>query len=88
MRFEQGKNIEVAPMQGEVVLFNPGNNKFCLLNPTAVLVWNALQNPSSLDDVTAAVCNHFADADRARAQSDVETVLREMQSNEFVVSTQ
>jgi hypothetical protein len=82
--FSHAPNIEVAPMHGETVLFNPQSNKFCLLNPTAAKVWSILEAPSSPD----AIVNEraYSGADSASVAKDVAKVLEEMAHLQFVVA--
>lgn len=84
--FTQAPNIEVAPMHGETVLFNPDTNKFCLLNRTAALVWGMLAKPVSADSMAREICNHYDGADPSAVRKDVEEVLTRMQSLNFVVT--
>ncbi len=81
----QAPNIEVAPMHGETVLFNPDTNKFCLLNRTAALVWTMLSQPVSTDLVAQEICGKFEGADPSAVRKDVEEVISHMQSMKFVV---
>lgn len=76
----------MAPMKDETVLFNPGNNKFCVLNTTAALIWGWLESPQSEQDIVSALSERFRSAPQARIESDVQSVLRELRDIECVVS--
>jgi hypothetical protein len=76
--FERNPKIEAAPMKGECVLFNPQNNKFCMLNATAALLWEQLQSASSTEDLVRALDKSFQDVDSPRASQEVIAVLREL----------
>ena len=84
--FSHAPNIEVAPMNGETVLFNPQSNKFCLLNPTAAKVWSILEAPSSPDAIVNELCRAYSGADSASVAKDVAKVLEEMAHLQFVVA--
>lgn len=83
--YVQAPNIEVAPMHGETVLFNPDTNKFCLLNRTAAFVWTMLAKPASADAMAREICDKYDGADPSAVRKDVEAVLTHMQSMKFVV---
>jgi len=70
----------MAPMKDETVLFNPANNKFCVLNATAALIWSLLDQPRSVQDIVAAVRARFAGVDAARAELDVHRALEELRN--------
>jgi hypothetical protein len=76
----------MAPMKNETVLFNPANNKFCVLNTTAAMIWNLLEQPRTVQDVVQAVCERFSGAEQARVEQDVQRALDELRSIECVVT--
>ena len=76
----------MAPMKDETVLFNPGNNKFCVLNRTAALIWEWLESPRSEEDIVTALRDRFQSAPPAQVESDVHAALHELRSIECVVS--
>jgi hypothetical protein len=43
--YTRDASIEVAPLQEETILLDPGQNRFCLLNRTATFIWNQLGTP-------------------------------------------
>ena len=81
----QAPNVEVAPMHGDTVLFNPASNKFCLLNPTAALVWSMLEKPVTTDTLVAEICNRYEGAEPGKVTQDVNKVIEEMQKLNFVI---
>ena len=83
--FTQAPNVEVAPMHGETVLFNPDSNKFCLLNPTAALVWSMLEKPVTADTMAAEICSRYGNAEPTKVLQDVQEVIGRMQELNFVV---
>lgn len=72
-------------MHGETVLFSPDSNKFCLLNPTAALVWSMLENPVTADAMAAEICSRYDGAEPAQVLQDVQEVIDRMQKLNFVV---
>lgn len=71
-------------MKNETVLFNPANNKFCVLNATAAMIWSLLEQPRTPQDVVQAVRERFANADPGRVEQDVQRALEELGSIECV----
>lgn len=76
----------MAPMKDETVLFNPGNNKFCVLNRTAAMIWGWLETPRSEADLVAALSERYRGAAKDRIEGDVQAALRELRDIECVVS--
>ena len=83
--FAQAPHIEMAPMHGETILFNPESNKFCVLNQTAAFVWSKLEKPSTASALADELCKSFESAPAGDVAKDVNKVLEEMQKLNFVV---
>ena len=72
-------------MHGETVLFSPETNKFCLLNPTAALVWSMLEQPVTTETMVAEICSKFDGTEPATVLKDVQEVIERMRQLNFVV---
>ena len=77
-RYARNPKIEAAPMKGECVLFNPANNKFCLLNGTAALLWEKLESAKSADELALELERNFRDVDPARARQDAAAAMQDL----------
>ena len=86
--YVQNPKVEVAPMKGETILYNPDNNKFCVLNLTAAFIWQSLGQPRTAEEVAAALVEKFHSIDLERAQQDVVHALDEMHTVECIVVKQ
>lgn len=86
--YNRNPTVESAPMRSEIVLFNPGNGKFCLLNATAALLWNKLETPRTVQDLLGTVESHFESIDVDRASRDIEVALSQLLEVECIVKTQ
>jgi hypothetical protein len=75
-------------MQGESVLYNPGNNKFCLLNSTAAFLWGKLETPQSVQDLAECIESNFEGVDASSAQRDIEVALAQLVDVDCVVKKQ
>ncbi len=84
--FSRNTKVEMAPMKDETVLFNPANNKFCVLNVTAAFIWQSLEQPKTAEQIAAALAGHFANVGADQAQQDVVRALADLQNIECVVS--
>lgn len=79
-RYRRDPTVETAPLQRETILYHPGPNRFCLLNATAACLWEALAEPRTEADLSAALCARFAGVDKATAERDVRAALEELRS--------
>jgi hypothetical protein len=83
-QFVRNSGVEMAPMKDETVLFNPANKKFCVLNPTAALIWNILEEPRTIPEIVAAIREQFDAVDSSRVEEDVRRALNELRLIECV----
>ncbi|MDP9264332.1 MAG: PqqD family protein, partial [Acidobacteriota bacterium] len=66
------------------VLFNPQNNKFCVLNQTAGFLWQLLEQPRTLDEMVAALKDSYDGADQADASKDVQEAVEQLMAVQCV----
>jgi hypothetical protein len=78
--------IEAAPLQDEILLFDPAKNQFCVLNRTASHIWNQLATPSSTESLAAGLCKSFSGVALEDAYRDTDKALQEMLRLNFVIS--
>ena len=78
VRYARNPKIEAAPMKGECVLFNPQNNKFCLLNGTASLLWDRLDSAKNADELALELERNFAGVDQERARQDAVATMKDL----------
>jgi len=71
-------------MQDETILFNPTTNRFCVLNPSAALVWQSLETPQPAAVLAQQVCEAFSGVTPDQALRDVEAALTQLQSLSLV----
>ncbi len=62
-------------MHDETVLFDASSNRFCLLNGTAAFLWERLERPSTVEELSQAICGRYAGVDSTLAEQDVRTAL-------------
>ena len=85
--FIRNPKVEMAPMKDETVLFNPANNKFCVLNATAAFIWQNLDRPNTVHGLAAEVATRFANVHLEQAEKDVRKALGDLQDIECVVES-
>ncbi len=73
-------------MKDETVLFNPINNKFCVLNATAAYIWQSLEHPKTAQEIGAAVTKHFANVAMQQVEKDVLQTLTDLRNIECVAA--
>jgi hypothetical protein len=71
-------------MQDETILYHPGTNQFCLLNPVAAFLWERLDSPCTASQLLAAVGESFENVDSAAARKDIEDILQRFTDLAFV----
>lgn len=84
--FHQNPEVETSPIRDELIIFNPGNQRFCILNRTSTSIWMLLKVPSSAEQITEEIERTFAGAHVAGVRQDVEVMLQEMLTLGLVVT--
>ena len=84
-QYRRRPGVEAAPMQEETILFDPDSKRFCLLNSTAAFVWDKLQQPCTVEQVSADLCESFDGADAGAVLQDVRAALQQLKDLAFVV---
>lgn len=71
-------------MRDESILYVPSAEKYCVLNHSAAVIWEALVAPQSEDDLAAVLCETFEGANMDRVLSDVRATLDEMREMSLI----
>ena len=72
--------IEEAPLQQELMLFDPSQSKFFVLNTTMAFVWRNCDGGTSLSDIAERLIDEFTGVEIAAARQDVVTAATELSS--------
>ena len=72
--------IEEAPLQGELMLFDPANAKFFVLNETMSYVWRACDGSVSLQEIAGRLAEDYSGVEVETARRDVESAAAELTS--------
>jgi Coenzyme PQQ synthesis protein D (PqqD) len=78
MRFRRNPDIEAAPFQNELMLFNASTKKFCVLNTTAKQLWECLEEPKTAEELAGALRARFR-TNGAAVEDDVTAVMNELE---------
>lgn len=82
--FQRNSQIEMSPVGDEIILFDPKATRFLLLNRTSSFLWQQLEKPKTVEELTVDVCKSFEGAVSSQVLGDVERALQEMQALELV----
>jgi len=85
IRYLRRAGVDMAPLHGETVLFDPRSNRFCVLNRTGAALWSQLETGGTPEDLAAFLCQTFEGLGPGAAQQDVAEFLAEMTSLDLVV---
>jgi hypothetical protein len=79
--------VEEAPLQSELMLFDPATSRFFVLNRTMAYVWKRCDSDATLDALVGALGEEFDGVDADAARGDVERALDELISAGLVTRT-
>jgi PqqD family protein of HPr-rel-A system len=77
--------VEEAPLQGELMLFDPQSARFFVLNRTMAFVWSRCDGGHTLPALLDAMESEFKDVDRAAAEGHLRQAVDELRSLGLVV---
>lgn len=72
--------IEEAPLQGELMIFDPGSSRFFVLNRTMTFVWRRCDGAHGVAEMVDELRDEFAEVDPATAEVDLKKALGELAS--------
>jgi Coenzyme PQQ synthesis protein D (PqqD) len=73
-RYTRHPDIRLTALAGEGVVLHLGSRRYFTVNETGLTILNALEQPSTFDELVAAVCAEF----------DVEETVAQETTQEFV----
>lgn len=85
--FRRNPRIEEAPLQGELMLFDPEGSKFYVLNRTMAFVWRRCDGAHSLERMLEGLQAEFDGAEPAAAEADLRKALTELLELGLVVDS-
>jgi coenzyme PQQ synthesis protein D (PqqD) len=83
--FRRNPEVEEAPLQGDLMLFDPGTSRFFVLNRTMTFVWRRCDGAHGLAEMLQDLRSEFGDVDASTAEGDLKKALGELASLGLVV---
>ena len=77
--------VEEAPLQGELMIFDPASSRFFVLNRTMTFVWRRCDGAHGVAEMVDELRHEFAEVDAAAAEGDLKKALGELASLGLVV---
>lgn len=78
VRYKRAEGVEEAPLSGEVMLFDPSNGRFFVLNQTMAFIWSRCEEGCDLESLLADVGGAFQGVDESKARGDLQRALDEL----------
>jgi hypothetical protein len=78
-------NVEEAPLQGELMIFDPQSSLFFVLNRTMTFVWRRCDGTHGIAEMVDELRSEFSEIDRETAEGDLKKALGELASLGLVV---
>lgn len=85
--FTRNPRIEEAPLQGELMLFDPEGSRFFVLNPTMAFVWRRCDGTQTLAGMLDGLRQEFSEVEPDAATADLRTALGQLCSLGLVVDS-
>jgi hypothetical protein len=78
--FRRSPSVEEAPLQGELMLFDPATSRFFVLNRTMSFVWRRCDGEHTPSGMVREMTEAFEGVDAAVAERDVRDALSELEA--------
>jgi hypothetical protein len=76
--YERNPKVEEAPLQGEMMLFDPVSSQFFVLNRTMAFLWRHCEGGTTVEGMVRSLRDAFREADAASVESEVQEALGRM----------
>lgn len=84
--FRRAADIQSTPVGDRLVLFHRGTGASIVLNPSAAILWEALEHPATAQDLAGHLCRRHTGLSAERATEDVMRCLEQFVSQSLVTS--
>lgn len=82
-RWVRRKILASSRIDGEIVLLEPGSGNYYGLNAVAACVWELLDEPQTLDELVAHVCDRY-EVPREQCVRDIQALLGDLSDQNLV----
>jgi len=83
-RLRRNSDIIAAGISEQTILLNPADWTYVHFNETAARIWEALDEPRSVDSVIETLMRDYA-VDRSTCEREVEAFVSEMSGRGFII---
>jgi hypothetical protein len=83
-RIRRSSDVIAAGMAEETILLNPADWTYVHFNETAARIWEALDEPRSVDEVVERLRRDYA-VDRAACEREVEAFVSDLAARGFII---
>ena len=80
--------IEEAPLEKELMLFDPESSRFFVLNGTMAFIWRGWEEDLTAPVIVERLEREFEGVDPAAARADVEKALEDLVSNGLLIDSE
>lgn len=70
--------VEEAPLQGELMLFEPSSSRFFVLNPTMTVVWRHCDGQTAVEEAADELMKAFEGIERTKALEDLREARKQL----------
>lgn len=77
-RLRRNPTIEEAPLQGELMLFDPATSRFFVLNRTMAYVWRNCEDEPAWERLVAGLADAFSGVELPAAEADLRRAVDEL----------
>jgi hypothetical protein len=85
--YRRRPEIEEAPLQGELMLFDPGTSRFFVLNRTMAYVWRRCDGQHTVASMIEDLASEFDGLEGVAAASDLNGAVLELASLGLLVDS-
>jgi len=79
-RLSRNPQIEEAPLENDLMLFDPASSKFYVLNRTMAFVWRECDGNKTVDVILDRMTQSFREVDRTSASKDLGMAVEQLLS--------
>jgi hypothetical protein len=79
-KFSRNPQIEEAPLESDLMLFDPSSSKFYVLNRTMAFVWRECDGKKTFGTMLERIQQYFNGVDPSAVSSDIDSALNQLVS--------
>lgn len=84
MHYTRSGQVDASPVGDRIVLYHRNSGKALVLNPTGSFLWECLETPQTLPDLTQRLRARFPSVAEVQAMEDVRRYLQALTEQELI----